>query len=271
MVREASEASAEREGGLTEPTFRGVLLTGLPGFLREGFLPVGAFYGGLRLSGLVAGIAASTAVSVLIYLYERRAGRDGLLVRVSLAFVALQTTVGLAAHSATVYLAQPVLANAAWGLAFFVSVAIRRPLAGALACAWYPFPRWFRQTEPFKRVYGIQSLVWGAYFLIRSGVRLAVLLNGSLESFLLTVFLTGAPMMFLLIVWSIRHSIRGLADADVDPPDLTPSGRGATLDGEHTFDTLPDPGDANADRPTAGDLEVPHGLRRRARVSANGA
>ncbi len=212
MVREASEASAEREGGLTEPTFRGVLLTGLPGFLREGFLPVGAFYGGLRLSGLVAGIAASTAVSVLIYLYERRAGRDGLLVRVSLAFVALQTAVGLAANSATVYLAQPVLANAAWGLAFF-----------------------------------------------------------GLESFLLTVFLTGAPMMFLLIAWSIRHSIRGLADADVDPPDLTPSGRGATLDGEHTFVTLPDPGDANADRPTAGDLEVPHGLRRPARLPAHGA
>src|SRR5439155_17576345 len=191
MVREASEASAEREGGLTEPTFRGVLFTGLPGFLREGFVPLGAFYCGLRLSGLVAGIAASTAVSVLIYLYERRAGRDALLVRISLAFIAVQTVVGLAAHSATVYLAQPVLANAAWGLAFFVSVAIRRPLAGALACAWYPFPRWFRQTEPFKRVYGIQSLVWGAYFLIRSGVRLAVLLNGSLESFLLTVFLTG--------------------------------------------------------------------------------
>ena len=211
MVREASEASAEREGGLTEPTFRGVLLTGLPGFLREGFLPVGAFYGGLRLSGLVAGIAASTAVSVLIYLYERRAGRDGLLVRVSLAFVALQTAVGLAAHSATVYLAQPVLANAAWGLAFFVSVAIRRPLAGALACAWYPFPRWFRETDEFKRVYGIESVVWGLYFLVRSGLRLWALLQGGVEDFLLVVLVTGPPAMLLLIAWSIQYAIRGLA------------------------------------------------------------
>ena len=272
MVRETPETPAGRDkSSLTQPTFRGVLLTGLPGFLREGFLPIGAFYGGLRLSGLVAGIAASSAVSVLIYLYERRAGRDGLLVRISLAFVLVQGAIGLAADSATVYLAQPVLANAAWGLAFLVSALIRRPLAGALACAWYPFPRWARETDSFKRVYGIQSLVWGAYFLVRSGVRLAVLLNGSLESFLLTVFLTGTPMMFLLILWSIRHSIRGLADADLEPPDLTPSGRGATLGGEHTFVTLPDPGDANADRPTAGDLEVPHGLRRRARISAHGA
>jgi hypothetical protein len=175
--------------------------------------------------------------------------------------VLVQSAIGLAAHSATVYLAQPVLANAVWGIAFLVSALIRRPLAGALACAWYPFPHWFRETEPFKRVFGIQSLVWGAYFVARSAVRLGVLLNGSLESFLVTVLLTGTPMMLLLIVWSIRHAIRGLTASEGE----------ATLGVEHTFDPLPDPGDANADRPTAGDLEVPHGLRRRARISTNGA
>ncbi|HET7555830.1 MAG TPA: DUF3159 domain-containing protein [Gaiellaceae bacterium] len=214
LVRGAAEASAHPEGGLTEPTFRGVLLTGLPGFLREGFLPLGAFYVGLRLDGLAAGIAASTAVSVAIYLYERRLGRDALLVRLSLAFVLVQATIGLAADSTTVYLAQPVLAAAAWGLAFLVSVPLHRPLAGALACAWYPFPRSFRQTPAFKRVFGIESLVWGAYFLVRSGIRLAVLLNGSLEDFLLVAVVTGTPAMLLLIVWSIRFSIRGLAAAE---------------------------------------------------------
>src|SRR5262249_9389500 len=125
---------------------------------------------------------------------------------------------------------------------------------------------------PFKRVFGIQSLVWGAYFLARSAIRMGALLYGSLESFLAIVFLTGTPVMFLLIVWSIRHAMRGLADADIEPPpDLTPSGKGATLDDEHPFVTIPDPGDADADRPTAGDLDVPHGLRRRARVPAHGS
>jgi hypothetical protein len=236
-------------------------MTGQPGYLREGFLPLAAFYGGLRLSGLLAGIAASTALSIVIYVYERRIGRDGLLVRISLAFVLVQSAIGLAADSTTVYLAQPVLANAAWGLAFLISAAIRRPLAGALACAWYPFPREFRETEQFKRVFGVQSLVWGVYFLARSAMRMAALLGGSLESFLVVVFVTGTPVMFLLILWSIRHAMRG----------LTSSEREATLDSEHTFVTLPDPGDANADRPTAGDLEIPHGLRRRARISTNGA
>lgn len=214
MVSAGAGTVAERdEGGLTEPTFRGVLLSGLPGFLREGFLPLGAFYAGLRVSGLTAGIAAAAVASGLVYLYERRAGRDALLVRLSLAFVAVQSAVGLAAHSATVYLAQPVLANAAWGIAFLVSAGIRRPLAGALACAWYPFPGWFRQTKQFKRVYGVESIVWGVYLLTRSGVRLAALLNGSIENFLLVVLLTGPPMMLVLVAWSIHYAIRGLTRA----------------------------------------------------------
>ena len=217
MVPGAVAAVAEREDdGLIEPTFWGVLLTGLPGFLREGFLPLGAFYAGLELQGLAAGIVASALASVAIYAYERRAGRDGLLVRISLGFVAVQSLIGLASNSTTVYLAQPVLIAAAWGLAFLVSVPLGRPLAGALAAAWYPFPAWLRASARFKRVYAVESLVWGAYFLGRSGLRLAVLLHGGVGNFLLVTFLTGTPVMLLLLAWSVRYSMRRLAD--VEPP-----------------------------------------------------
>lgn len=218
MVPGAAEAVAERgeDRGLTEPTVAGVLLTGLPGVLREGLLPLGAFYAGLELSGLVAGIVASALASLLIYLYERRHGRDALLVRLSLGFVAVQSIVGLAADSATVYLAQPVLIAAAWGLAFLVSIAIGRPLAGALACAWYPFPPWLKESTEFKRVYTVESLVWGGYFLGRSAFRLAVLLHGSIGGFLVITFLTGTPVTILLLAWSVRYAIRGLADTE--PP-----------------------------------------------------
>lgn len=211
-MRGATGAAARPEGGLTEPSFRGILLTGLPGFLREGFLPLGAFYLGLELDGLAAGIVASAVASLLIYLYERRAGRDALLVRLSLGFVAVQSAVGLLSHSTTVYLAQPVLLAAAWGLAFLVSVPLRRPLAGALACAWYPFSQPFRETAEFRRVFGVESLVWGLYFLARSGVRLAILLHGNLENFLLVTFVTGTPAMLLLLAWSIRYPLRRLSD-----------------------------------------------------------
>ena len=135
-----------RRRRLRAPTFWGVLMTGLPGFLREGFLPLGAFYAGLKLDGLVAGIVAATLALVLIYLYERKFGRDAVIVRISLGFVVVQGIVGHAANSTTVYLAQPVLLAAAWGLAFWVSIPLGRPLAGVLADAWYPFPRWLKEN-----------------------------------------------------------------------------------------------------------------------------
>jgi hypothetical protein len=219
LVPEAAQSAAGAQGGLTEPTLRAILLTGLPGFLREGLLPLGAFYLALRLDGLAAGVVASTLASLLIYLHERRAHRDGLLVRLSLAFIAVQSVAGIASHSTTVYLAQPVLIAAVWGLAFLISVPLHRPLAGALACAWYPFGPCFRKSGPFKRVFAIESLVWGSYFLARSALRLAMLLHGNLESFLLITLLTGTPTMLLLLIWSIRFSIRRLAD--IEPPDET--------------------------------------------------
>jgi MFS family permease len=218
MVRGTAAAAARRdEGSLSAPTFLGVLMTGLPGFLREGFLPLGAFYAGLQLDGLAAGIVASAAASLVVYLFERRAGRNALLVRLSLAFVAVQSIVGIVSNSTTVYLAQPVLIAFAWGVAFLVSAALGRPLAGTLAGAWYPFPRWLRESPEFKRVFGIESLVWGGYFLARSALRLAMLLQGSLEGFLVVVFLTGTPVMLLILAWSIRFSLRGLADAQPMP------------------------------------------------------
>jgi hypothetical protein len=225
MVRAAASAPAQAEGSLSEPrasepgpaehapaepTFWSIFRTGVPGFLREGFVPLAAFYAGLKLEGLGVAIAAGAAASILVYLYERQAGRDGLLARIALAFVAVQSITGLASHSTTVYLAQPVLIAAAWGLAFLVSVVIGRPLAGALAAAWYPFPEEFRQTPEFKRVFGVESIVWGIYFLGRSALRLGALLNGSLESFLLVSVLTGTPVMILLLAWSVHYSLRKL-------------------------------------------------------------
>lgn len=117
-------------------------------------------------------------------------------------------------QSATAYLATPVLANAIWGVAFLGSAALRRPLAGALACAWYPFPAEFRKTHKFKRVYGVESIVWGLYLLARSALRLTVLLYGDVSSFVVIVFLTGTPTMLALAAWWIWYAIRRFSDDD---------------------------------------------------------
>lgn len=206
---------------MSEPSFRAILARGLPGFPREGFVPLAAFYAAWTVSGLPAGIAAATLVSFGLYAYERRAGRDGLLVRLSLGFVAVQAVVGLVSGSTVVYLATPVLANAIWSAAFLVSAAVGRPLAGALACAWYPFSREFRDTPEFKRVYGFESVVWGLYLLARSALRLGALLHGGVGSFVVVTFLTGTPTMLALLAWSIWYALRKLAVDDSEPTVAT--------------------------------------------------
>jgi Protein of unknown function (DUF3159) len=223
VVPGAAATAARRDGedGLSPPTVGSILLGGLPGALREGVLPVAAFYVGLKLFGLGAGMAAAAAASIVVYALERRAGRDGLLVRLSLAFVAVQTLIGVVSDSATAYLALPVLSTAVWGLAFLGSAAIRRPLAGALACAWYPFPQEFRQTDEFKRVYGVESVVWGLYLLARSALRLIVLLYAGVGGYLLVV-LTGTPLTIALLVWSVWYAVRQLAGDEETPEQGRP-------------------------------------------------
>ncbi len=213
--------SGNSQDGLAAPSFTSVLAQGLPGFLREGFLPLAAFYAGWRLSGTAAGIAAAALVSLFLYGYERRAGRDGLLVRLTLLFVAVQSAVGLLTASATVYLATPVVAGAVWAVAFLGSAAAGRPLAGALACAWYPFPPEYRRTKQFKRVYGFESVVWGLYLLGRSGLRLLALLHGGVGALVVVGFLTGTPVMLGLVAWSIWYAIRKLSDDTPNAPAHT--------------------------------------------------
>ena len=199
----------------TEPTFevkppsvREMLLGGGPRFARDAFGPPLAFYIGWKSAGLLVGIALATAVSLLAWRAERRAGRPGFITRLSLAIVIIQAVVGIAAGSERVYLAQPVLVNAAYGIAFLVSVAVRRPLAGAFAGDLYSFPDEVKSSRTFTSIFGRISLVWGAYLCVRSVVRLVALSQSSVEAFLVVNMLTGMPLIALLMSWSIWYAVR---------------------------------------------------------------
>jgi hypothetical protein len=199
---------------LPEPTWRLLLGRGLPSFALEGFAPVLVFYGAWRIGGLETGIAASAIVAAAVVTWQLRRGLDGALALASCLFIAIQSVVALAAHSATVYLAQPVVLSACWGIAHLVSAAIRRPLIGVFARAWYPFPPEFRASQPYRREFGMQSVVWGIYCLARSGLRLAVLLAGGIGSFVLASFVTGTPVLVALVLWGVWHARRAFGGSD---------------------------------------------------------
>jgi Protein of unknown function (DUF3159) len=198
---------AARELGATDANFRSIFLAGAPRFAREAFGPVAAFYVGWKVGNLAIGIVLASAVGIALEVYERRHGRSGALALISVAFVLVQAAVGLIADSAVVYLAQPVIVGAIWGIANIVSALIGRPLAGVFADSWYAFPPAIKASQTYRRVFGIESIVWGAYLLARSGVRMLVLATGSIGAFVLVQFATGFPLTIALVVWSVWFAV----------------------------------------------------------------
>jgi hypothetical protein len=211
----AGPAAIAQLGGnrLPEPSFRSIFLAGAPRFARELFGPVAAFYLGWKLGGLVVGILLASAVGIALDLYERRRGRGGALALVSVAFVVVQ---------AVVYLAQPVLVGAIWGVANIGSAFVGRPLAGMFADAWYPFPPEIKASRTYRRVFGIESVVWGVYLLARSGIRMFVLAQGNIGAFAVVQFVTGVPFTVALVAWSVSYAVRAFERSDewdgADPP-----------------------------------------------------
>jgi hypothetical protein len=175
---------------LPEPTWRMLLGRGLPLFAVEAALPVAVFYGVWRAAGLGPAVV-------------------------------VKAVVGLVAHSATVYLAQPVVLSALWGVAYLVSVAIGRPLIGAFARAWYPFPPEFRSSAIYRREFGLQSIVWGIYCLLRAGLRLWALLASGVGGFLVVSIVTGTPFLMALVFWGLWHARRTFTAAE---PSEQPGG-----------------------------------------------
>jgi intracellular septation protein A len=208
---------------LPEPTWSMLLGRGLPLFALEGVLPVLVFYAAWRTAGLGPAVVASTAAGSVVVLWQVRRGEDVALAAATAVFIIIQALVALLAHSATVYLAQPVVLSALWGIAYLGSAAIRKPLIGAFARVWYPFPPEFRATRLYRHEFSMQSVVWGVYFLVRAGLRLWILLAGGIGGFVVVSTLTGTPVLVALVFWSLWHARRAFGVTGGAPgPQATP-------------------------------------------------
>lgn len=187
---------------------RDLLFGSGPRLARDAMGPMLVFYLGWRLGGLVVGIVAATATSLLALRHEHRQGRRGLMARIALGFIVLQAVVGLVTGSERLYLAQPVLVTGGYGLAFLGSVVVRRPLSAAFAEEMYPFPEEVRRSVTYRQAFGRISLVWGVYLVGRSILRLVALSGSTVEAFLAVNLLTGVPLTTLLLAWSIWYAVR---------------------------------------------------------------
>ena len=192
-----------------------------PRFARDAFGPVILFYVGWKLIGFRTAILAATALAIAAYVLERRQARSGITAGIGLGIALVQATAGLASGSTTAYFAPPIIVNGAYGLAFLVSVAIGRPLAGVFAQETYPFPPQVKASQTFQRVFSRISLVWAAYLLFRTGLRFFALLRSSVEIFLVINVVTGIPFTAALMSWSIWYGVRSFRRSTEWGPFLT--------------------------------------------------
>ena len=265
VVPGTAGALAEREdAGLTAPTFWGVLMTGLPGFLREGFLPLGAFYAGLRLERARGRDRRGRArLGPDLPLRAPSSARDG-RARQDLARLRRRAGIDRARRRTArpVYLAQRRCCSRRRG-ARVLDLGPARPAAGGRARRRVvPVPalasaRARLQARLRRRVGRL-----GASTSRRSALRLVAAHWRSVESF------------FVVVVphWNAgdarccsrgRSATRSAARRTPSRP-LDAVRRMATLAGElRSFPPTTSRGVLDADRQTAGDLEVPDRLRRR--------
>jgi hypothetical protein len=200
---------SEPSAAVPRPSVRAMLLSSGPRFARDSIAPPVAFYVAWKLSGLTAGIAAATLASVAVWWWERRHARSGAAATIGLAIALGQALAGLTTGSAVAFFAPGVLINALYGLAFLISVALRRPLAGLFAADSYPFPPAVRASATFRRVFSRVSIVWGTYLLLRSAVRVLALARGDVDVIVAVNVLTGVPFTAALTTWSIWYGVRG--------------------------------------------------------------
>ena len=176
--------------------------------IRDGLGPLATFFVVWKLVGLAAGIAAATGFAVLMYRHERRRGRPGMIVRLALGLVLLRALVGLIAGSATVYLGQEVIIDAALGSAFLASLTIRRPLAELFGREVYLFPEQVRDSYTYSHTFWVISAAWGAYFILRGTVRLIALLTLSVDQYVIVLVVSDVPFLLSLLAWSVLYTVR---------------------------------------------------------------
>ncbi|HEV3227939.1 MAG TPA: hypothetical protein VGY97_00585 [Solirubrobacteraceae bacterium] len=185
-----------------------ILRRSAPRVVLNGFGPLAAFYVGWKSAGLIVGIAAAAAFGLLMYRHERRAGRPAMIVRVALGLVAIRTTVGLITHSTNLYLGQEIILDTILGSVVLGSLLMRRPLVAMFAPEVYPVPDQVRDSDTFRQIFAVITLVWGTYFLVRAAVRLAALLTLTTDGYLLVAALSDFPFLLALIGWSVIYSTR---------------------------------------------------------------
>jgi hypothetical protein len=199
---------------------------GALGLLLGTLLPVVLFYGGYRVWGFSTAVLIVLSWSVLIFGFHlRRTGGADVFSATTFGFAVVKALAGLTSNNQWLYLAWPSLENIVYGVAFFGSALLGRPLLALFAQRLYPIPPGVRSSDAFQRAFLITSGVWLLGHSLRAVLRLWLLsLNLPLAEYLIADTIAGWPInvgLMAFTAWFPLHELRGAGFMSVGPAPMT--------------------------------------------------
>jgi intracellular septation protein A len=199
---------------------------GVLGLVLGSLLPVGLFYVGYQTLGFSAAVVIVLAWSALIFAwhYHRTRSAD-VFSATTFCLACIKAAAGLGSQNTWLYLAWPSLENMVYGIAFFGSALVGRPLLALYAERLYPFEPEIRASPTFQRAFLVVSAVWLCGHTLRAVLRLWLLsLPLPLSVYLVLDTVAGWPINAALVGFTAWYPLRELRAAGymrVAPSDIS--------------------------------------------------
>lgn len=170
-------------------------------------------------AGLETAAVAAIAVALGLML-ERLARRASPINAVGgLIGTGIAVYIALRTGTAEGFFWPKVAQNGAYGLAFLISVLIRRPLIGVAAKLIFQLPAEYLRDPRVRPAYTVASLAWVVLFFTRAVVYTVLILAGKAEWLAAVVLVLGWPAFAATIFFSFRYVPWRLERSGAPDPD----------------------------------------------------
>jgi intracellular septation protein A len=181
-------------------------------FILGALVPISFFYAFHRFGRPLTGamLAIGWIMSLLAITYWR-SRRIELFPALAIPIITIEFIGTLVFRNPDLYLASAAIENVLWGLVFFGSILIRRPLIQIFAEMLNPglgSTEFFNQSKiprnSYQAGWQIVTALWGGVNLLKATILIFAQLNLPMETFLVVRTAAGIPVTTLLLVFSYR-------------------------------------------------------------------
>ncbi|MBT8165549.1 MAG: DUF3159 domain-containing protein [Acidimicrobiia bacterium] len=172
--------------------------------LGDSFAPPLLFVAANALWSLGVAAAVAVAAGVLVAFWRIRKGQQVVYALAGIGAVGFAAFLALRSGRAESYFLPGIVAALGWAGAAFVSILVKRPLAGWSSWAFRRWPRSWYWRDDVRPAYSRVSWIWFWYFAIRGLVQAWLFVQEQPEVLALWKTLTSWPTILPLFYLSYR-------------------------------------------------------------------